>query len=148
MDFEPQKSWKKVLETDLNYVAQECKEHLPHKSVLFVEGEMGVGKSSFVRCLIGDSHIPSPSYGIIHEYGEFVHGDFYRIEKAAEIIDLELGLYAEQSTYFFLEWGLKYAHRIEKELGDDFHYFLLQIDFDASAVDAPRNFVLKKITDL
>lgn len=151
MNLKSERSWKKVYESDLEYVAIECKDHLPHKSVVVLEGEMGAGKTSFCKVFVNDPTSNSPSYSIINEYPDTIHGDFYRLEDSSEVISLELDLYMEGKSYLLIEWGLKFINRICSELSDDFEFYLLQIEINekTSHKNIPsRNFYLKKITDL
>lgn len=150
MRLDSERIWKKVYETDVEYVAIECKDHLPHNTVLILEGELGAGKTTFVKHFANDLDSSSPSYSVINEYVDVVHADFYRIKESAEIIHLELPLYLENRPYFLVEWGLKHIHRIENELPDDFSYYLLKIEINDNKennIDS-RNFELFKISEL
>jgi tRNA threonylcarbamoyladenosine biosynthesis protein TsaE len=60
-------------------------------------GELGAGKTTLVAGLVtalggGDAH--SPTFGLVHEYasGRLIvwHADLYRIERAAELVELGL----------------------------------------------------------
>ena len=69
--------------------------------VLFLKGELGVGKTTFVKYLINFLQkknnqsileIPSPTFNLVHEYdlGSLVikHCDFYRINDEEELVTL------------------------------------------------------------
>lgn len=150
MRLDTERSWKKVYEADVEYVAIECKDHLPHQSVLILEGDVGAGKTTFVKQFANDLDSSSPSYSVINEYVDVVHADFYRIKDSSEIIHLELPLYLDQRPYICIEWGLKHIRRIENELPDSFSFYLLQIDVNDknSQNIESRNYTLKKITEL
>lgn len=79
-----------------------------------LEGEMGVGKSTFVRRLLrvlGYPHpVPSPSYPILMEYPledfDLVHVDAYRLNgKEQDIFDIE----DWKRKIVFVEWPERLA---------------------------------------
>ena len=43
------KEWKKVLESDYQYVVNEIKGEVEGPSVIFLEGPVGIGKTTFAR---------------------------------------------------------------------------------------------------
>ncbi len=150
MRFDTERTWKKVYESDVEYVAIECKDHLPHQSVLILEGDVGAGKTTFVKHFANDPESSSPSYNVINEYPDVLHADFYRIKESSEIIHLELSLYMDQRPYICIEWGLKHIRRIENELPDGFTFYVLQIDINEMNYQKveSRNYTLKKITEI
>ena len=140
-------SWKKVLESDLDSLSLELKEYLDLPCVIILTGEMGAGKTTFVRRFV-HSHAPmyssnvmSPTYSLIATYGPIVHADLYRLKIAEELKEMELELYQDHTDYFFIEWGLEYVDTLEHILGFE-HFYELKIDI---VENNQRNFVLKKI---
>jgi tRNA threonylcarbamoyladenosine biosynthesis protein TsaE len=101
-------------------------------SVVLLEGELGAGKTAFVRGLaaglgVPDDHVSSPTFTLVQEYQgrvRLVHADLYRIS-ASESDDLgleELGL----EGVVAIEWAEKLARRPAgaiavtiEDLGDD-----------------------------
>jgi tRNA threonylcarbamoyl adenosine modification protein YjeE len=81
---------------------------------VFLEGEMGAGKTTFARALLaglGVSQPPegSPSFAIAHEYdalrGNVVHIDFYRLKHESEIEDAGIAAYFwERRAIVVSEW--------------------------------------------
>ena len=128
MQTEEIRIWKKVFESDLDYVSTELKELLDPKSLILLEGEMGAGKTTFVRHYLKLNEVSSPTYSIIYRHGIVAHGDLYRLENESEIDDLELDLELEEVRTFFVEWGERFALRLWRDLGDKFSFFRLKID--------------------
>ncbi len=71
---------------------------LPPGAVVFLEGPLGAGKTTFVRGMaralgldVGAVH--SPSFLLMHDYGGLVHIDGYRLRDAGPEALLEAGLW-------------------------------------------------------
>src|SRR4051812_19325140 len=83
-------------ESELLRIARDFAAVLSRGDRVLLEGEMGVGKTTFARALLeglGVVQPPegSPTFAIAHEYfsarGDVVHIDFYRLKSEAEIED-------------------------------------------------------------
>ena len=128
------REWKKALESDLESIIYELKDFLDTPALIILTGEVGVGKTtfvkSFVKLVIGDQLAFSPSYSLVNELGDLVHADFYRLQSSEEIIHLELGMYLEDKDYFIVEWGKDYLSEIESEIDDDFSKYELVFEMN------------------
>ncbi len=104
-------------------IAQELAKEFGTDCVICMSGDLGAGKTSFVRgyvSAIGDAqHVSSPSYTIYKKYdGEYpiYHFDFYRL---TDFDDLEsIGFYdiMAEKAIKIIEWG----EMFESELPKDF----------------------------
>jgi tRNA threonylcarbamoyladenosine biosynthesis protein TsaE len=144
------REWKKVYQSDLGYIVYELKDLTKAPALIFLEGELGAGKTTFTQTFVGDGGALSPTYNILSEYKSILHADFYRIEKNEEIIALELQQYVEDKQYFFAEWGMKFARRILREMPEGFSSYVLEIkvnDGTPSEEGQSRNFLLSSIAD-
>lgn len=144
------KTWKKVFENDLSYVLGEFKETIPTPAVIIIDGDLGAGKTTFVRNFADAKlEVSSPTYSVIQEYHNFAHADFYRIEDSSELIHLELETYSDEKDYFFIEWGGPYIKEIQETIGEEFKYFMLEISVNelvANGQEFPsRNYNLREI---
>jgi tRNA threonylcarbamoyladenosine biosynthesis protein TsaE len=85
---------------------------LPHGSVVWVEGELGAGKTAFVR---GAAHalgvtepVTSPTFTVAHLYagaeGPVAHLDLFRAERLAEEEWADLEPYFDDPRAAFVEW--------------------------------------------
>lgn len=124
------RTWKKVFESDLDYIVNELLDVLDTPSVVILNGPVGAGKTTLTKCFVGialsredeqsENEISesfdtqSPSYSLINEIGDIVHADLYRIKDPEEIVHLELPLYVEDKEYVLIEWG-KSAYRVCKK---------------------------------
>ena len=119
--------------------------------MIILEGDLGAGKTTFTQNFIGDAETLSPTYSILSETKTVLHADLYRIEKNEEILQLELPVYLEDKQYFFVEWGMKFARRLLRELPENFTPYVLEIVINEGQSDSPegpsRNFFLSSLHD-
>lgn len=124
------RSWKKVFEQDLSYVAYELKDLVTTPAFIMIEGPIGTGKTTFCKVFVGEEETMSPSYSILSEASNTLHADFYRIKSREDIIQLELGMYLEDKSYFIAEWSKQHFYSINLELPEEFHTYLLNISIN------------------
>ena len=81
------------------------------KIVIFLEGDLGSGKTTFVRyvlnCLgISDSKFEgSPTFTIVNEYkNNIFHIDLYRLKNEEDIENIGIGESLDRNGIFFIEW--------------------------------------------
>ena len=88
-------------------------------NIIFLKGELGVGKTTFIKYLINYlqadknfpiTEIPSPTFNLLYEYqiGELIlkHYDLYRINDEKELDDI--GIFEDNSKQITLiEWPEK-----------------------------------------
>jgi tRNA threonylcarbamoyladenosine biosynthesis protein TsaE len=150
------REWKKVFESDLSYISYELKEIVKPPAVVFLEGPLGSGKTTFAKDFLGNNEeTMSPSYSVIYEAGSNLHADFYRIKDSAEIFQLELPLYLDSKEYCLIEWGKKYFNTINREIPENYSFYLLEISVNSQAQRETedksafsRNFELSEIKDI
>ena len=97
-------------------LAEDFVNHLKKGSFVFLYGEIGVGKTTFVKHFINAyqkyknlkiSEVTSPTFSLMNEYeiGELVikHYDLYRLKSKSEIKNLDL-FDIDKNTITFIEW--------------------------------------------
>jgi len=108
--------FEEVTLSDLENVAKELVHTTGATKVILLHGEMGAGKTTFVKAfcrVIGITEITaSPSFSIVNEYktadGQSVyHFDFYRLIKESEAYDIGVEEYFESGSYCLVEWPEK-----------------------------------------
>lgn len=84
-------------EAGLGAVARDLGERLEPGAVVWLEGELGAGKTTFARGVAGALGVagpaPSPTYALVHHYdgrrGPVYHVDCYRLGSPDEARDLD-----------------------------------------------------------
>jgi tRNA threonylcarbamoyladenosine biosynthesis protein TsaE len=145
------REWKKVYKSDLAYIVYELKDLTKVPAMILLEGDLGAGKTTFTQAFIGEGETFSPTYSILSESKNVLHADLYRIEKNEEILQLELPVYLEDKQFFFVEWGMKFARRLLRELPENFSTYMLEISINEGHADNveghSRNFFLYSLHD-
>ncbi len=98
----------------LQGVAEEMLTAFPEARVYAFYGEMGAGKTTFIKALCQKLNVidvvNSPTFAIINEYRTthhqpVFHFDFYRLKNLREVYDLGCEEYLYSGHYCFLEWA-------------------------------------------
>ncbi len=94
-------------ESSIDFARQIAK-HIERGAVLALSGPLGAGKTFFTRAFceaLGvEEIVSSPSYVLMHEYGEdVVHIDLYRLESEEEVWELGLSEIFGRKTVL-IEW--------------------------------------------
>jgi tRNA threonylcarbamoyladenosine biosynthesis protein TsaE len=135
-------SFKQVTLSGLNAVVSALIEAMGPARVCVLEGEMGAGKTTFVKAIgkvlgVIDT-MSSPSFSILNEYltasgGRVYHFDFYRLRTEAEAHDIGTEEYFYSGEYCFIEWPEKVrallpeTHTSVKIMTEDFTHRTIEI---------------------
>jgi len=83
----------------------------PRHGVVWLCGELGVGKTTFVQAVTraaGAAPARSPTYALVHEYpspeGVIVHVDCYRLKHPDEALDLDFPDLERRARLLLIEW--------------------------------------------
>ena len=92
-------------------LAEELLLRCPEGTLVAMEGEMGVGKTAFVRgfaSALGIKGTKSPTYTVVNEYSgikSVFHFDMYRIEDEEDLYAIGFEDYLARDGYLLLEWS-------------------------------------------
>ena len=115
---------KKIINNieEMQSFAKEFGKSLKGGEVILLNGDLGAGKTTFVRFVLEslgvDEPVSSPSFTIMKNYAnkdfKFYHFDMYRIENIDETYEFGFEEYIQNSTdsVVFIEW----AERVEELL--------------------------------
>lgn len=101
---------------DLIGVSQQFLEQTEGYKIFAFYGEMGAGKTTFIKQLTKSMGIEdeasSPTYGFVNEYyspyyGKIYHFDCYRLQSEEEAYDIGIEEYLYEEVYTFIEWPEK-----------------------------------------
>jgi tRNA threonylcarbamoyladenosine biosynthesis protein TsaE len=107
-------------EEETQAVARELSATLRAGDVLLISGDLGAGKTTFVRGLaeglgINPREVSSPTFTIVHEYRgkglTLYHADLYRLERAATD-DLGLEEIGVKDGVLAIEWPDRLSHEL------------------------------------
>lgn len=110
--------------TEIESVAKDFIEQFSDIRIFAFYGEMGVGKTTFIKALckmLGvQSDTKSPTFSVINVYRndkgeELYHFDCYRIEKFIDFMNIGYEEYFNSGNYCFIEW----AENVENALTHD-----------------------------
>jgi tRNA threonylcarbamoyladenosine biosynthesis protein TsaE len=94
--------------------------NVPAGAVLSLIGDLGAGKTEFVKGLalgLGiDREVTSPTFTILHEYRggrlALFHMDFYRLREERELDEIGFDEYLKAGGVCAIEWGDKFPDRL------------------------------------
>lgn len=99
-------------EKETEQFASEFAKKLSAGSVVAFEGDLGAGKTAFVRgmakALGCDKNVSSPTFAIVNEYDGALpvfHFDMYRIETLGELYSIGFFEYLERGGVCAIEWS-------------------------------------------
>ena len=115
-------------------LAKKFTKYLKKGDVVFMYGEIGVGKTTFVRHLINNfqnnnnllvSEVPSPTFNLLNEYEIkdliIQHYDLFRLKNADETKNIGL-LENKTEVITLVEWPEKIENKQEKTIELRFEY--------------------------
>ena len=91
--------------------------------VIALIGDLGSGKTQFVKGFVAgvgsETEVTSPTFVLVHEYEggrlPVYHFDFYRVEKAEEIVRLGFDDYVFGDGVTLIEWADRYPDLVPKD---------------------------------
>ena len=122
------------LEVKTAELAKKFSKILKKNDIVFFHGEIGVGKTTFIRYLVNclqinnhlnQTEVTSPTFNLVNEYdvGVFViqHYDLYRLKSSDETKNI--GLWENQKEILTLiEWPEKIDNKIDNKIDLFFKY--------------------------
>ncbi|RPG98293.1 MAG: tRNA (adenosine(37)-N6)-threonylcarbamoyltransferase complex ATPase subunit type 1 TsaE [Candidatus Pelagibacter sp. TMED106] len=122
------------LEVKIAEIAKKFSKVFKKGDIVFLQGEIGVGKTTFVRYLINNyqknknlklTEILSPTFNLVNEYdvGDFIieHYDLFRLKDSNEINNIGL-LENYKNVLTLIEWPEKIKKKVEKKIELKFEY--------------------------
>ena len=102
---------------DLKTVVEQLEAFAPKTKIFFLEGELGAGKTTFVKKFCEEKGIEdlvsSPTFSLVNEYQKsdddgntlrVFHLDLYRLKNTEEALEMGIEEYLYSGDYCFIEW--------------------------------------------
>jgi len=101
-------------------LAQKLADSFVNGDVIILKGDLGSGKTTFVRALatargISEHLISSPSYTFVNEYGgepPIYHLDLYRLGDVSELTEIGWDDFVSRDGIVLVEWGERAGGRL------------------------------------
>jgi tRNA threonylcarbamoyladenosine biosynthesis protein TsaE len=101
-------------------IGSEFSRNMQGGTVLYLTGDLGAGKTEFVKGLaLGldiDGEVTSPTFTIVQEYRggrlPLFHMDFYRLREERELDEVGFDEYLRAGGVCAIEWGDKFPNRL------------------------------------
>ncbi len=129
--------------SEINVITKALSVIIRGGDALFFNGELGAGKTAFIKGLCGHLGIDkrlvtSPTFSILHIYNanepiSIVHADIYRLGEGADITEIGLVEYLEEPSFIVMvEW----AEFLDAELISSIPHLDIFIGFHSNALPA------------
>ena len=112
---------------------------LPDGSVVAMYGDLGAGKTAFVRGMARgmgiDARVSSPTFTIVNEYlgaRELYHFDMYRLASSDELFDIGWEDYLSRGGVCAVEWSENVEDAFE---GDEFIVRITKLSDDERKIE-------------
>ena len=122
------------LEVKTAELAKKFSKILKKGDVVFFHGEIGVGKTTFIRYLVNNfqknnnlkqTEVTSPTFNLVNEYeiGNFIiqHYDLFRLTSSSEIKNIGL-LENQKEILTLIEWPEKIEKKVDNKIDLFFEY--------------------------
>jgi tRNA threonylcarbamoyladenosine biosynthesis protein TsaE len=105
-------------------VGRAVAQKLPASALVLLSGELGAGKTTLVKGIVdglgiaGADDVSSPTYTIVHEYGEPVrvyHVDLYRLDTEEEVRGFGFEELLDRRALVLVEWGERFPQLLPRE---------------------------------
>lgn len=126
-------------ESDLTSIASEVVKQLGGRKIIALKGQMGAGKTTFIRYLAKEigiqDEVSSPTFGYVNEYvcalfDSVYHFDLYRLETLEDAYNIGIEEYLYNDNICIIEW----PEVIQELLGDNTFWIEFELSQNAERI--------------
>lgn len=110
-------------------------------SIVLFTGEMGAGKTAFVRGALraygNPAFVSSPTFALVNDYGgapHIYHFDMYRVQDENDLYSTGFFDYAQEDSILFIEWSENIRPYIESYYAER----IVEIDIGKTELENER----------
>ncbi len=78
------------------------------RGLVLLSGNLGAGKTTLVKGIVGGEEVSSPTFTLIHDYGSCFHIDLYRLESERDVEGLGIDELVDSGKPVLIEWGERF----------------------------------------
>lgn len=128
-------------ESETMCLAETLCRNIPGGSIVLFRGEMGAGKTAFVRGALkaygNMAFVSSPTFALVNDYGgepHIYHFDMYRVVTEDDLYSTGFFDYASDESVLFIEWSENIRDYIESYYGSK----IIDISIDKTGSESER----------
>jgi tRNA threonylcarbamoyladenosine biosynthesis protein TsaE len=107
-------TYRTATEDETIALGERLAHELPRRGVVLLIGNLGAGKTTLAKGIVRGrgaataEEVSSPTFTLIHEYGNVYHIDLYRLDEPKQVATLGLEELFDRDALVLVEWGERF----------------------------------------
>jgi tRNA threonylcarbamoyladenosine biosynthesis protein TsaE len=107
-------TYRTATEDETIALGERLARELPRRGVVLLIGNLGAGKTTLAKGIVrgrgaaSAEEVSSPTFTLIHEYGDVYHIDLYRLDEPKQVATLGLEELFDRDALVLIEWGERF----------------------------------------
>src|SRR5262249_36545302 len=107
-------TYRTATEDETIALGERLAHELPRRGVVLLIGNLGAGKTTLAKGIVrgrgaaAAEEVASPTFTLIHEYGDVYHIDLYRLDEPKQVATLGLEELFDRDALVLIEWGERF----------------------------------------
>ena len=113
-------TYRTATEDETIKLGERLARELPRRGVVLLIGNLGAGKTTLAKGIVRGrgaataEEVSSPTFTLIHEYGDVYHIDLYRLDEPKQVATLGLEELFDRDALVLIEWGERFPQLMPK----------------------------------